>query len=455
MRVVIVGGGMAGLSAAVRVAEGGHHVTLLESRSFCGGRTYSFHEPVTQSVIDNGQHLLMGCYRATFAYLARVGTEHLVEQQPRLVVPFVEPGGGLQVLCCPRLPAPLHLLGGLWRFPPFPRVDYWRLLRWALSSAWRIRRSSADVQRMSVAQWLALAGQGREATAWLWEPLTLAIMNETPQRAAAAPFLRMLREGLCARSVPQGVAIPRVGLSRLLVEPALAYLRARHGVIYETTSVDTLLARDDAIIGLRTRRSEEIAGDAYILAIPPHPLHQLMAASGFGQEMPWAALAEWETVPIIAVHLWFPQPVLPQPMVGLVGSPFHWAFDRSRLEDDPRESSLHSVALVSSACREMATWSRAAVTDAAIHAMLSYFPAARTITPAHVQITRELRATVSLGPENLHLRLGTQTAWRNLFLAGDWTATGLPATIEGAVRSGEAAARAVCLRACNEGVSHV
>lgn len=447
--VVIIGGGVAGLAAAVACVDAGHRVTLLEARSFCGGRAYSFADPNTGEIIDNGQHLLMGCYTATFDYLARIGARGLVHVDPTFQVDFVQPGGERTVLRCPRLPAPWHLLCGLLRWPAFRKRDLWRLVRGVARDCFvGLRLPRTDSPDISVAEWLDRMEQSQRARELLWEPLTVAVMNETMERAAAAPFLAMLREGMQVRGVLQGLAFPRAPLSQIFVDPALEYLTARGAQVRTATTITKLDHDAHHIHCLHTRQGESIMGDAIILALPPREVHRLMTASGLGEQAPWQQLAAWESVPIISVHLWYPQPILPAPMVGLLGSAFHWAFDKSgKTGTVPffplSNTDAHCVALVSSACRDMAVLPREEIVQAAQQAMQQYFPAARALTPQHVQVTKELHATISLGKGTAALRLPTHTNFRNLLLAGDWTQTYLPATLEGAVRSGCAAARAV------------
>jgi hydroxysqualene dehydroxylase len=445
MDVVVVGGGVAGLAAAVHAADQGHTVTLLESRSFCGGRAYSFRDPASGQLLDNGQHLLMGCYTATCAFLERIGTRHLIDLQDRLDVTFVDANGRLSALACPRLPRPWHLLAGLWRHPHFPRRDLWHLV-WGLRGLRHMNGATYDaLDELSIAQWLAQLGQGEEAIRHLWEPLVLAVMNETPARASAAPFVAILREGVMTKGVPRGLGFPRVGLSPLLIDPACAFLAKRGATIRTATAAQSVLRDGDRLIGIRTRRGEDIVGDSYILALPPRELHRLMTASGCGEDAPWSRLAEWESVPILSVHLWYDRPILPRAMVGLTQGPFHWAFDKTALVEQSAADNAksHVVALVSSACREGAQWSREEILHHATQTMQQAFPQVGGATLLHSQVTKEVHATVSVARGSRHARLPTRTPFTNTFLAGDWTQTQLPATIEGAIRSGVAAANAV------------
>lgn len=436
---------MAGLAAAVELTERGWPVTLLEQRSFCGGRAYSFREPVTGDVIDNGQHVMMGCYRATFRYLSQIGAADGVTIEPRLTVWFAAADGVLHALDCPAWSAPWHLVAGLARLRGFGLGNLWRLRKGLRQLREYDTAAYAMLDQWSVAEWLAQLGQDARASAALWTPLTLAVMNEIPERASAAAFTRMLHEGTLHQDVPLGLAVPRRSLSALLVDPAVATIQARGAEVRCSTVVEQLVLDGTRVRSVRCRNGATLEGDVIISTLPPRELQRLLAASGVSGDPYLAPLQGWESVPICSVHLWYDRPVLPQPMVGLLEAPFHWAFDTARLRATTDYSGPRGhwcVALVSSACRDLVAASRTEVVAAADAVMQRHFPLAREAKVQHVQMTKELHATVAVTKGSAARRLPTVTPWSNLFLAGDWTQTELPATIEGAIRSGVAAAAA-------------
>lgn len=449
MNCVVVGGGLAGLAAAVHATAKGHRVTLLEARSFCGGRAFAFREPKTGDIIDNGQHLLQGCYRATLAYLEQIGSRHRLAVHPRLAVTFATADGRRTNLSCPDWPAPWHLLAGLGRWRDFPKRDLVRAM-WGLRTMRTLDHAGyARLDQWSVTQWLDTMGQSKTARRLLWTPLTLAIMNEEPSRASAAALAMILKEGALSGTAPTGLATPQCDLSSLLVDPAVAWLQQRGCHVRTGTPAEQLLLHDGAIAGIRCRHDETVHGDAFILALAPRELARLLAASDIAGA-PWDSLSRWESVPIISVHCWYDQPALPGPMVGLIDAPFDWAFEKNegRPSATPRgelgrgtkdEGRKTIVSLVKSAAREMAAWPREQIVQSARDTLTRYFPGTAA-APWHVQVTKELHATVSLAHHTAALRLPAHTPWPNVWLAGDWTATGLPATIESAVRSGVHAA---------------
>lgn len=435
--VLIIGGGVAGLSAAVDCVTVGWHVTLCEQRSFCGGRAYSFREPVTGAMIDNGQHLFMGCYRATFDYLQKIGAADGVTVEAKLRVPLVDAAGRAATLDCPGWPPPWHLLAGLWRLRGFSKRSLWQLMRKLPSplAGEGEGEGYAQFDHLSIADWLDQLGQDAAARAIFWTPLVLAVCNETPERASAAPLRAVMHEVFARKNTPMGLAFPRRNLSTLLVHPALAWLRARGADVREATTVEAILHNHATIAGVRLRGGAILHADTYISALPPRPLLTAMSANGGTLLAGWERLREWQGVPILSVHCWFDRPVMDVPMLGLIGSRFHWVFNKG-----------NCIALVASAVREEATWPRERVIAEATHTVRQYLPAARDAKILHIQVTKELEATVSIAPGTAALRLPTHTPWPNFFLAGDWTNTGLPATIESAVRSGQSAAAAAVNR---------
>lgn len=429
VHVTVIGGGLAGLSAAVAAVGQGHRVTVLEARRFAGGRAYAFRDPGNQQIIDNGQHLLMGCYQATFDFLRTVGSLQHVEQQAQFAVTLRSEQSTAQ-LRCPSWPAPLHLAAGLWRLAGFPRRDWFRLI-WMLRDLRRFNATTYDdFDQLSVMQWLTRLGQSARAQKLFWEPLCLAVLNETPERASVAPLLAILQEGVMARNVPQGLAFPRVSLSELLVDPALHWLAQHGATLQHGCGAQQLELRDQRVIAVRTSDGGTLPVDQLILALPPRELLQLARSSGLAESAPWNTLDRWQTAPIVSVHVWYDRPVVAERMVGLLDSPFHWAFAKDDI------SGAHCIALVASAAREVAALPRAELLASAAREVARFFPSARAATLLHSQMTKELHATISLTPGSHVLRWGPATTLANCALAGDWTATGLPATIESAVRSG-------------------
>ena len=424
--VIVVGGGVAGLTAAVRLASRDVPVLLLEQRPRPGGRTYSFRDTVSGEIIDNGQHLLIAGYRRTLDLLDTLGVLDKVEIQRQPTLLFHHPVKGFRRFSIPRLPAPWNLLSGILAFDLLSSGDRLRLLRAGAA----LRGGDRGERGATVAGWLDLQRQSAEACRCFWDPLTLAIMNEHPERAAAKPFLRALQMAFLGSPDGAALAMPRVGLSELFVDPALVYLGSRGMKVRCGSDVVRLLADSDRVHGVLLRNGEEVRGGAVILALPWYGAAALLkdvAPVAFDRQGIGAS-------PIVSIHLWFPEDFMPEESVGLIGRRIHWLFNRRRINRE-KGAGGHLSAVISAA-REFVGWGTEDILSLATEDIRTVYPLCPA-TPLRGVVIREKRATPSLTPEAEHLRPGTVTAFTNLFLAGDWTDTGLPATIEGAVQSAE------------------
>jgi squalene-associated FAD-dependent desaturase len=429
--VAVVGGGFAGLAAGVRLARAGARVTLCERRPFLGGRAYSFPDPATGDVIDNGPHLLAGAYTETLDFLAEIGARAKLALQPRLHVPLAHPRLGTGAVAAPPLPGPLQAPAALLCYRLLSRPDRVRVMAGALRLAARARALAGT----TVSEALAAAGQPAAACARFWHPLAVATLNEAPERAAAAPFAAVVRRVFFAGARAARFATATVPLSALYTEDARRAIAAASGAVLTGATVAGLEVTGGRARGLVLRDGRRIAADAVVLAVPCAALLSLLPPA-LSEAPPFRPLAAVDTSPIVSVHLWLDRPVAwGAPFVGLLGGRAQWLFDCG-----PAAAGGHRLASVSSGAR---AWDGTA--DDAIAAEVwaearAALPALGAATLRRALVVRERHATVSLTPAADAVRPPVATPLANLFLAGDWTATGLPATIEGAVLSGRRAA---------------
>jgi len=433
--VIIIGGGFAGLSAATALAEWGVPVLVLEARPSLGGRATAFTDPATGERVDNGQHVLVGAYRETFAFLRRLGTEQHVHLQRNLTIEIIDRLGYRSRLSCPALPAPLHLVAGAMR---------WNAISWrdrlALRGLRRVvgRRSSSPPRasdgRESVREWLVRHGQTPRLIELLWEPLAVAALNQSIDAAAGAAFSGVVSRMFTSDRRDCALGLPRRALDELYAIPARAYIERAGGAVRPNApariAVDgrlTVSVRDEVF-----RPRAVICAVAWyslssVLVPPPQSLANVLAAAD-------ATLPS----PIVTVNLWFDRPVTGDAFVGLPGRAMQWVFDKRALYGD--ESS--HLSLVSSGATSLVGRENQEIVDLALEELREALPAARQATLRRAVVVREKRATFSVAPGQPP-RPTTKTSVPGLFLAGDWIDTGLPATIESAVVSGHAAAKAV------------
>jgi hydroxysqualene dehydroxylase len=432
--VLIIGGGLAGLAAGVALAEAGTRVRLLEQKPHLGGRARSFRDPATGSVMDNGQHLFMGCYHSTLRFLSTLGTLDRLRFQPRLAVPFLDRDGRLSRLDCPELPGPWHLLLGVLLSDSFSFRQKLEVLR--LGNDLRgAKKESTPAGGETVTAWLGRRAQSEALQRNFWNLLCIAAMNEDPRVASARLFERVLRLALFSSPADSRLGIARVGLSECYTAAAVAYIEARGGGVHTGRDVKQVLVSDGACRGVDLGAGETIEAAAVICAVPWHELAALLPGD-WPRKPFFLAAAALRPAPIISINLWFDAPVTDLEFVGLRGTTIQWLFDKSRIlgADD------HYVSLVLSGAHEHISRSKEELLAISLRELGEMFPAVRRAKLLHSLIVKERYATFSPSPEAEPLRPPARTPLGGLFLAGDWTATGLPATIEGAVQSGYTAA---------------
>ena len=437
IRPVIIGGGFAGLSAAVQLAAQGLQPLVLEARPHLGGRAYSFTDGATGEQIDNGQHAMMGCYTHALAFLERIGATRKLVRQSNLRVAMAERGGGAGVIACPALPGPLHMIKAVLGYRLLGRRDRWRALLGGVRIRGLYRRAPARLVASTVAELLATLGQSAHAQASFWNPVAIATLNETPARASAAPFAAVLARAFFGARRDSQFVLPRVGLSELYTDDARRFIETHGGRVELRAAVAQLDLRDGRIAAVSLRDGRRIATDACIAAVPP-PALAAVVPEPLRDVAPFRTLGGFVGSPIVSIHLWLDRPVFQPDFLGLLGTTTQWIFNRSALRGEPNGG--QSLSAVISAGHEVVDWDNARIAATAIDDLQAVVPAARAAQVTRSVVVRERNATISNTPAAERLRPSAHTPIANLFLAGDWTATGLPPTIESAAASGDRAA---------------
>lgn len=435
--LVVLGGGMAGIAAAACLAERGLRPTLIESRPYLGGRTRSFIHHPTGDEIDNGQHLMMGCYHDTFRLLEMLGTRHLVEMQRSLRVEFRSPDGTPALLDAPRsLPSPLGVLVGMLRLQGLSGRDRLALLRLGLAAMF-----GNPSAHETVGEYLDRLGQSRELQRRLWEPIIVATLNTPIEQASARLFVEVMRRAFMGRGDNSRLAFPRTGLSRL-IEPARHYIE-EHGGRVMTGAPVTAIERAEQGLILHLKERPPVNTGHVIAALPWRSLRRLMAGELPGGIRP-APGPEHDYAPIVSLYLWYDRdlPTIP-PFAALLGAHVQWMFNRRKLGSPPNHEFPGLLSCTISAAFQQTPMAEKEMLALADRELRGAFPELGDAQLLEGLVVREKHATFLATPDMAERRPEPRTDIRGLYLAGDWTATGLPATIEGAVQSGFGAAAAL------------
>ncbi len=423
--VIVIGGGFAGLSAATALAEQGVRVMVVEARPTLGGRATAFTDPATGERVDNGQHVLVGGYHETFSFLRRLNTAKDVYVQPDLHIEVIDRSGRGSSLRCPPLPPPLHLLGGVIR---------WAGIDWRDRAALvHMRRPSDGAEGETVRRWLERHRQTPRLIELLWEPLAVAALNQSIDEAAGAAFAGVLQRMFTNHRRDCALGLPLKALDELYAGPAREYIERAGGGVRVNAPARVFC---DGRATVRVRE-ETLDAEAVICAPAWYALSSVFPERPAALDEVLRAADATAASPIVTVNLWFDRPVTSHPFVGLPGRAMQWVFDKRAILG---EASSH-LSLVSSGATALVGQTNQEIIDLALSELNGALPAVRGAELRRAVVVREKRATFSVAPGQPR-RPGVDTAIANLFLAGDWIDTGLPATIEGAVVSGHRAAAA-------------
>lgn len=416
--VTVVGGGLAGITAALDLADAGRKVTLLESRPRLGGATFSVERDGMW--VDNGQHVFLRCCTAYRALLDRIGAKAQTELQRRLAIPVLRPGGRVSWLRRKNLPAPLQLGGSIARYAPLRPADRARLLP-AIVALRRLSLADPHLDDQTFGDWLVRHGQRRSSFQALWDLIALPTLNLDSERASLALAAMVFKVGLLEDAGASDVGYATVPLQRLHGDSAAQAL-VRAGV--------------DVHVKTRVRSLDELDAKTTVLALPHEEAAELLPDGALPAGVDPRALG---VSPIVNLHVVYDRPVMEHAFAAAVESPVQWVFDRTA-SSGVRDGQYLAVSLSGADGFDERTSDE--LRDTFLPALADVLPAAARAEILSFFVTREPRATFRGVPGTARHRPGPVTNVPGLFLAGAWTRTGWPATMEGAVRSGHAAAEA-------------
>ncbi|MGD0508396.1 MAG: hydroxysqualene dehydroxylase HpnE, partial [Terriglobales bacterium] len=429
-----------GLAAGCALAEAGFRVSLFERRPYLGGRASSYQHPGTGEIVDNCQHVLLGCCTNLLDFYRRAGVQDKIRWYEKLT--FLEPGGRASVISPSALPAPLHTA------PAFLRAECLNFRdKMAISRAMAALAPSTPADRgESFLDWLKGHGQTPQAIERFWKTILVSALNEDLDQVSVPYAAQVVRESFLKSAAAGRMGIPTVPLTDLY-STAGDYIRARGGEIQFRASVESFRTVPFAV-NVTTNGQEE-KFDYLVLAVPFDVLGRMLPDTPPAAPLV-AALGQFSTSPITGIHLWFDRQISDLDHAVLLDRTIQWMFHKSRIitarEDETRDNGNGRgsyIELVVSCSRSLVEKSKAEIVEMAMKEAQEFFPGAPDAVLLKSTVIKEVHATYSPRPGIDQYRPKPATAWPRVFLAGDWTATGWPATMEGAVRSGYLAADAV------------
>ena len=436
--VTVVGGGVAGLSAACALADAGFRVTVLERRGYLGGRASSYLHPGTGEVIDNCQHVLFGCCTNLVGFYERIGVADKIFWDNRMTL--IEPGGRRSVLAPAGFPAPLHGLPAILKSRCFSIADKLSLI-FAFTS---IIFGGKSNPRRNLADWLESHLQTAGSLERFWRLVIASALNADLDKIGLPYATKVIRELFLNSAHAGSMGMSTVPLSDLY-QGAKTYLEAHRGSIRLNSNVESAAWDQDKRQWTIQTHGEQITSEMLILALPFEATAKLIpslpanpAATALAAQV--KALEHW---PICSVHLWFDREITELDHAVLLDRDIHWMYHKSRWQP-LRDSKASYIELVVSASRQFAALSREDAIRQATLQLAEFFPEVKKARVVKSALIKEMRATFGVPPGVDAFRPGAVSPWPNCFLAGDWVATGWPSTMESAARSGHLAAEALC-----------
>jgi zeta-carotene desaturase len=432
--VAIVGGGLAGLAAGCALADAGLRVTLFERRPYVGGRASSYEHPGTGEVVDNCQHVLLGCCTNLIDFYKRLGVSDKIRWFDELT--FLEPGGRASRMAPSFLPAPMHNVPAFLSAKMLNAKDKLAIARAMDKMSCGLPEDGEE----DFLSWLRRNKQTEQAIERFWKTVLVSALNEELDRVSVHYAAQVFRESFMKSAAGGRMGLPSIPLSDLYGS-AIEYIRARGGEVLLRSSV-TAISQKQGDVRITTNAGEQLF-DSVVLAAPFQSVASLLPEDAAAEPIK-QQLAHFESSSITGIHLWFDREITPLPHAVLLDRTIQWMFHKSKFHDDKENASDGSyIELVVSASKSLVQKSREEILEMATRELAEFFPAVKEAKVMKAAVIKEIYATYSVLPGLNKFRPAAETPWPGIFLAGDWTATGWPATMEGAVRSGYLAAEAL------------
>ena len=421
-KVIIIGSGIAGLNAASILSSRNYQVTLLEASPKFGGKTYSFKNSETDEIIDNGQHILMGCYDHTIRFLKLIGAEDKFVHQKNLYVKFLTNEKKEYSIDASKFPYPINLLKAIFNYSALDFYDKIRFLALLIKLPFISEKS---LENLNVKEWLERENQTPTIIKSFWEILCIGALNTTLEKASAKLFHKILLQMFFSGNFASTIILPKYGLSESIINPALSFIKNNRASVISSEQVKEIVIEENKVIRIMTDKNIYEDFDFLILAIPEYSLQKINCNCLISPEINFT----YST--ILNIHIWLKENPVKEKFFGLIDSPLHWIFNKDShlnivISNANQYSKMDNVEILKMVMDELEKFTEIKISDLSLY-----------------KIIREKRATFIPDKSVLDKRPENKTNVKNLFLAGDWTNTDLPATIESATKSGETAANLI------------
>ena len=443
-KVVVLGGGLAGLAAARSALELGYDVTLVEKRPFLGGRAYSFYDPQAEGEVDNEQHVFLGCCTYYRDFLRALGAEDQAFLQKSLRTD-VFLNGNRGVLSSTPLLGPLHLMPSFLRYPHIGPMDKLLTVYCLIKAKLTDRAKHGDaLDGETFYDWLKRHHQSERAIDNLWNLIILPALNDDVRHVSADMALMVLQVGLLGKPPDSAIGMARIGLTSLTGEPARRFIEERGGTLALGKTARALVMTDGLVSGVELSDGRLVEGDFYVSALPYDEIVRILPEDLAGDPF-FAGIAGLTSSPIVGIHIWYDRPIMDQEFVAFLESPVQWVFNRTLIQGADSADGQYVCISVSGAW-DFVERPKEELRELFATEMARLFPRAAQAVIERFLVVKQPQATFRSVPGASAHRPSQVTPVPNLFLAGDFTDTGWPSTMEGAVRSGVFAARALASR---------